>query len=42
MNVSDFLAGLNPDLDEVRGWVVSRTPFPGTEEAFAEVRREEG
>ncbi|KAK0598581.1 hypothetical protein LWI29_036055 [Acer saccharum] len=40
--VYDFLAGLNRNLDEVRGRVVARYPFPSTEEAFAEVRREEG
>ncbi|KAL4562118.1 hypothetical protein LXL04_034312 [Taraxacum kok-saghyz] len=39
--VFDFLAGLNRNLDEVRGRVVARDPFPSTEDAFAEVRREE-
>ena len=39
--VFDFLAGLNRNLDEVRGRVVAREPFPSTEDAFAEVRREE-
>ena len=39
--VFDFLTGLNNDLDEVRGCLVGRTPFPDTEEAFSEVRREE-
>ncbi|KAJ9561371.1 hypothetical protein OSB04_006531 [Centaurea solstitialis] len=37
----DFLAGLNRDLDEVRGRVLGRTPLPSIGEAFAEVRREE-
>ncbi|XP_073133787.1 uncharacterized protein [Henckelia pumila] len=36
--VFDFLAGLNRNLDEVRGRVVARDPFPSTEEAFADVR----
>ncbi|KAI9154591.1 hypothetical protein LWI28_028499 [Acer negundo] len=40
--VYDFLAGLNRNLDEVRGRVVARDPFPSTDEAFAKVRREEG
>ncbi|XP_073129675.1 uncharacterized protein [Henckelia pumila] len=39
--VFDFLAGLNLNLDDVRGRVVARDPFPSTEDAFAEVRREE-
>lgn len=39
--VFDFLAGLNLNLDEVRGRVVARDPFPSPEDAFAEVRREE-
>ena len=37
----DFLVGLNRDLDEVRGCVLSRVPFPLIDEAFAKVRREE-
>ena len=37
----DFLAGLNRDLDEVRGRILGRTPLPSIGEAFAEVRREE-
>lgn len=36
-----FLAGLNRNLDEIRGRVVARDPFPSPEESFAEVRREE-
>lgn len=39
--VFDFLAGLNRNLDEVRWRVVACDPFPSTEEAFADVRREE-
>ena len=39
--VYDFLVGLNQDLDEVRGRVLSRDPFPTIDEAFAEVHREE-
>ncbi|KAI3697748.1 hypothetical protein L6452_30845 [Arctium lappa] len=38
---NDFLAGLNRDLDEVRGRVMGRTPLPSIGEAFAEVCREE-
>ncbi|GMI80943.1 hypothetical protein HRI_001763600 [Hibiscus trionum] len=37
----EFLAGLNRDLDEVRGRILGRTPLPTIGEAFAEVRREE-
>ncbi|XP_073152996.1 uncharacterized protein [Henckelia pumila] len=37
----DFLAGLNRELDDVRGRVVAREPFPSPEDAFAEVRRED-
>ncbi|GMI84032.1 hypothetical protein HRI_002072500 [Hibiscus trionum] len=37
----DFLAGLNRDLDEVRGRILGRTPLPAIGEAFVEVRREE-
>ena len=36
----DFLVGLNRDLDEVRGCVLSQVPFPTIDEAFVEVRRE--
>ncbi|GAA0148238.1 hypothetical protein LIER_07739 [Lithospermum erythrorhizon] len=39
--VFEFLTGLNNDLDEVRGRIVSRSPFPNTKESFSEVRREE-
>ena len=39
--VFEFLTGLNSNLDEVRGRLVGRAPFPDTEEAFSEVRREE-
>lgn len=37
-----FLAGLNKDLDEVRGRILGRKPMPSLREVFAEVRREEG
>ncbi|KZV37837.1 hypothetical protein F511_10867 [Dorcoceras hygrometricum] len=37
-----FLAGLNRDLDEVRGRILGRNPLPSLVEVFAEVRREEG
>ncbi|KAK8348830.1 hypothetical protein V6Z12_A06G105100 [Gossypium hirsutum] len=37
----EFLAGLNCDLDEVRGRILGRTTLPTIGEAFAEVRREE-
>ncbi|XP_024019915.1 uncharacterized protein LOC112091181 [Morus notabilis] len=37
----DFLAGLNKDLDEVRGRMIGIRPLPQIEEVFAEVRREE-
>lgn len=37
----EFLAGLNRELDEVRGRVLGRRPLPSLSEAFAEVRREE-
>ncbi|GAA0160387.1 hypothetical protein LIER_16953 [Lithospermum erythrorhizon] len=39
--VYEFLAELNSDLDEVKGRIISRSPFPSTEEAFADIRREE-
>ena len=37
----DFLQGLNPNLDEVRGRLLGMKPFPTLRELFAEVRREE-
>ena len=37
-----FLAGLNKNLDEVRGRMLGRKPLPSLREVFAEVRREEG
>lgn len=37
----DFLHGLNPDLDEVRGRLLGVKPFTTLCESFAEVRREE-
>ena len=39
--VYDFLAGLNKDLDEVRGQLSGLKPMPSIDEAFAEVRCEE-
>lgn len=36
-----FLAGLNKDLDEVRGRILGRKPLPTIREVFSEVRREE-
>ncbi|KAI5425899.1 hypothetical protein KIW84_031648 [Lathyrus oleraceus] len=36
-----FLAGLNKDLDEVRGKVLGKVPLPTLREIFAEIRREE-
>ena len=39
--VFEFLTGLNKELDEVRGRLLSRSPFPSIDDAFAEVRREE-
>lgn len=37
----DFLQGLNPDLDKVRGRLLRMKPFPTLRESFAEVKREE-
>ncbi|CAL5365181.1 unnamed protein product [Camellia sinensis] len=39
--VFEFLAGLNRELDDVQGRILSRLPLPSTREVFAEVRREE-
>lgn len=39
--VSDFLAGLNIVLDEVRGRLSGLKPVPSIDEAFTEVRRKE-
>ena len=39
--VYDFLAGLHPSLDDVRGRILSAKPLPSIDEIFAEVRREE-
>ncbi|KAG6470271.1 hypothetical protein ZIOFF_071336 [Zingiber officinale] len=36
-----FLAGLNKELDEVRGRIMGRKPLPPLREVFLEVRREE-
>ena len=38
---SDFLQGLNLDLDEVYGRLLGMKPFPTLLELFVEVRREE-
>ena len=39
--VYNFLAGLNQELDEVRGRILGRKPLPSLREVFSEVRREE-
>ena len=39
--VFEFLTGLNKELNEVRGRLLSRSPFLSIDDAFAEVRREE-
>lgn len=39
--VFEFLDGLNPDLDEVRGRVLSKEPLPAIREVYAYVGREE-
>ena len=39
--VFKFLAGLNVEFDEVRGWILGRNPIPPIGEVFAKVRREE-
>ena len=39
--VYKFLLGLNRDLDEVRGRILSIKPLPNVREVFSEVRREE-
>ena len=39
--IYDFIAGLNNDLDEVRGQLLGLKPLPLIEEVFFEVRREE-
>ena len=36
-----FLAGLNQELDEVRGRILGRKPLPSIREVFSEVHREE-
>ena len=38
--VFEFLAGLNRDLDNVRGRILGQRPLPSTREVFSEVRRE--
>ena len=35
-SVFEFLAGFNRELDEVREWIPSRSPFPSIDDAFAE------
>ena len=37
-----FLAGLNKNLDEVRGQILGQKPLPTIREVFSEVRKEEG
>ena len=39
--IFQFLAGLNEELDEVRGRIIGRATLPSLGEVFAEVRREE-
>ena len=39
--IFDFLHGLNKDLDEVCGCLLSTKPFPSIKEALAEIKREE-
>ena len=39
--VFEFLAGLNRDLDDVKGRILGRCPLPSTREVFSKVRREE-
>ena len=36
-----FLAGLNKELDEVRGRILGQKPLPSLREVFLEIRREE-
>ncbi|GAA0170096.1 hypothetical protein LIER_40888 [Lithospermum erythrorhizon] len=36
-----YLTGLRTELDEAKGRIISKEPFPSTEEAFAELRRED-
>lgn len=39
--VYEFVAGLNNDLDDVRGRILRRYPLSSMREVFLEVRREE-
>ncbi|XP_057952074.1 uncharacterized protein LOC131146466 [Malania oleifera] len=39
--VFEFLAGLNSELNDVRGRILGRQPLPSIREVFAEMRREE-
>nr|CAN80366.1 hypothetical protein VITISV_014718 [Vitis vinifera] len=40
-HVFKFLVGLNRELDEVHGRILSRSPFPSINDVFAKVRRKE-
>ena len=37
----EFFAGVNTDLDELRGCVLGKEPLPSISKAFSEIRREE-
>ena len=39
--IFDFLHGVNPDLDEVRGKILGTKLLPSLKEVFAEVRRKD-
>ena len=39
--VFDFLGGLNPEFDAVRGRILGMRPIPSVTETYAEIRREE-
>ena len=39
--IFDFLHGLNPILDEIRGRILGTKPLPSLKEVFAKVKREE-
>lgn len=39
--IFEFLAGLNRDLDDVRGRILGQRPLSSTREVFAEVWQEE-
>ena len=40
-HVVDFLAGLNKELDNVRGWIVGRESLPNLQAIFSKVTNEE-